>query len=355
MQLQCSDEDNLPELVLQTLSALYNFILSEAVKDDDGYVSAEYAYHLHDILEVVIYAQAPITPEALSDILCMHLDDLDAYLAPLHSVLVVPDAHSANEVVRPLHQSFPDFVRQQGDIVHPMLAMDYATAHKNVAERCFFQLNKLLHSNMCGIKDASLCNHEVPDLPARLIEHVSAALLYSCRYGLTHLLEHIRIAGSQSQVPCGLFEFCEEHLLHWIELLSLMGDLDKVKENLSELITVTIVRIVSIPTHFRHLTYYQEQGCLSVNMELHSLLNDVYCLLTDYQVPITTNALHVYHSGVVSMPECALRRQGLDLPIATLISERSREWQSATADSQDFPVTPSTGASSTLLSPRLTC
>jgi hypothetical protein len=83
------------------LEKLYIHILAEAVKDDDGHMSTEYAHHLHDILEVMIYAQAPITPQALSDLLAMDLSELDAYLAPLHSVLVVPDAHSADEVVCP--------------------------------------------------------------------------------------------------------------------------------------------------------------------------------------------------------------------------------------------------------------
>jgi hypothetical protein len=228
------------------LEKSYIHILGEAVKDDDGYVSAEYAHHLHDILEVVIYALAPITPQALSDLLCMDLYDLYAYLAPLHSVLVVPDPHSANEVVRPLHQSFPDFVRQQGSVVHSELAMDAALAYNHVAEHCFFQLSEHLHYDMCDLKNASLFNHEVSDLPTRLKRHISVALRYSGRYGLTHLLEHIRVAGSRSQIPFGLDQFCAKHLLHWIELLSLTGDLDETKQTLSEIITVTSVRILTI-------------------------------------------------------------------------------------------------------------
>jgi hypothetical protein len=106
------------------LEKLYIHILGEAVKNNDGIMIAEYAHHLHDILEVVIYAQTPITPQALADLLCMDLNDLGAYLAPLHSVIVVPDALSPDEVVRPLHQSFPDFVRRQSGIVHSKLAMD---------------------------------------------------------------------------------------------------------------------------------------------------------------------------------------------------------------------------------------
>jgi hypothetical protein len=224
------------------LEKLYIHILREAVQDDYGVMSAEYAHHLHNILEVVIYAQTPITPQALADLLHMKLNDLDAYLAPLHSVLMVPDAHNADEVVRPLHQSFPDFVRQQGSVVHWKLAMDAALAHKHVAEHCFSQLNKLLHYNMCNLMDASLFNHEVTDLQTRVSEYISAALRYSCRYWMSHCLEHFRAADSPTQVPIGLDVFCAKHLLHWIEVLSLTQDMNAVQQGMPKVISMMHVR-----------------------------------------------------------------------------------------------------------------
>jgi hypothetical protein len=224
------------------LEKLYIHILREALRDHDGIMRAADAQQLHDILEVVIYVQEPITPHALSDILVMDLDDLCAYLSLLSSVLVVPDARSVDKVVRPLHQSFPEFVRHQGGIVHSKLAIDAALAHKNIAERCLSQLISLLHYNMCNLKDASLFNDEVSDLQNRLKEHISAALRYSCRYWLTHWLEHFRAAGSQAQVPLGLYTFCKQHLLHWIEVLSFTEDMNAVQRVMPELILITNVR-----------------------------------------------------------------------------------------------------------------
>jgi hypothetical protein len=225
------------------LEKLYMHILSEAVQDNDGIMRAEDAQHLHDILEVVIYAQEPITPRALSDLLGMDLYDLNAYLSPLHSVLVVPDVTTIDGKLRSLHQSFPDFVRQQGGIVHPKLTMNATLAHKNVAEYCFSTLNKLLRFDICNIKDASHFNHEVSDLLTRLNEHVSAALHYSCRYWPIHCLEHLRAAGAQAQEPIGLAAFCEQHLLHWIEVLSLTEEMNAVQRVMPELISVTNVSV----------------------------------------------------------------------------------------------------------------
>jgi hypothetical protein len=224
------------------LEKLYFHILAEAVKDKRGNIRAAYAVRLHDILEVVIFAREPVTPQCLSDLLDMDRGELEAYLTLLRSVLAVPHTSSPEGVVRPLHQSFPDFVRQQGALVHPQLTMYLTVADKKLAERCLGPLNNLLRFDICHIKDASLFNREVSTLKTRLNEHISAALRYSCRCWPSHLLEHIRAAGSQAEVPLGLAEFCEEHLLHWIEVLSLMGNMNVVQRVMPDLILVMNVR-----------------------------------------------------------------------------------------------------------------
>jgi hypothetical protein len=227
------------------LERLYTHILSEALKDDDGNFNDEYLPHVCNILEAVIFAQAPLTRQALSDLLDMDIDDLDAYLSPLRSVLVVPDTTSADGVVRPLHQSFPDFVREQGGFVHPKLTIDATVAELHLTERCMVQLNKLLHFNMCGLHNPSLFNDEVSDLEIRLRQYLTVALRYSCRFWFTHWLAHIRAAGSQAQLPHGLDDFCAEHLLHWIEVLSLTKSLSAVQGGTTELMVDVLVRCLT--------------------------------------------------------------------------------------------------------------
>jgi hypothetical protein len=224
------------------LEKLYIHILAEAIRDNDGNMSSEYAEHLHDILEVVIFAREPLTPHALSDLLDMDREELEAYLAPLHSLLFVPDANSADGVIRPLHQSFPDFVRQQGGLVHPKLAIHLTLAERHVAEHCFFQVNKLLRFNICDVTDVSLFNHEILDMKTRR-NRISAALRYSCKYWATHWLEYLQSAGSQAEVPLGFDAFCRQHLLHWIEVLSFTGEMNAVQRVMRELISVVNVRL----------------------------------------------------------------------------------------------------------------
>jgi hypothetical protein len=223
------------------LEKLYIHILTETIRDDDGNISTEYGDQLHNILELVIFAREPLTPQALSDLLDMDRAELRAYVSPLCSVLVVPDASDTEGVIRPFHQSFFDFIREKGGLVHSTLTMHIMLAEKHITEHCLFQLNKLLYFDVCDIKNAALFNHEILDLKNRL-NRISAALRYSCKYWPTHWLEDLRTAGYQAQVPLGLNVFCGQHLLHWIEVLSLTGEMNAVQQVMPELVSVIEVR-----------------------------------------------------------------------------------------------------------------
>jgi hypothetical protein len=53
-----------------------------------------------------------------------------------------------------------------------------------------------------------------------------------------HWLEHIRTARAGSLIPSGLEAFCAQHLLHWIEVLSLTGNLSTVQQAMPDLMSV---------------------------------------------------------------------------------------------------------------------
>jgi hypothetical protein len=218
------------------LDDLYLRIVTQAVSDDDGTVSSKYVHRLRAILEVIIFARRPLTPHALSQLLNIDAHELHGYLTTLNSVLVIPDASSSDGVVRPLHQSFPDFVCQYSGQVHPDLAIDAATANAHFTEHCLGRLNKDLRLDICNIRDSSLFNNEVEDLEGRLRTHVPLALRYSCEFWPVHCLSCMPSTDLQYQVPIGLVEFCHNHLLHWIELLSLIDGLNVIPRVISKLL-----------------------------------------------------------------------------------------------------------------------
>jgi hypothetical protein len=205
---------------------LYFDILLQAVSDYNGTVNPESVRRLRDIIEIVIFAQHPLTPRALSELLNIKTDELISYLSTLVSVLVIPDANSSDGVIRPLHQSFHDFVCQHSGRVHDDLAIDATIANVHLTEYCLSRLSQDLHFDMCEIRDPSLFNVEVEDMQDRLEKYVSLALRYSCEFWAVHCLYTVQASGSQGEVPLGLLEFCNTHLLHWIELLSLVNGLN---------------------------------------------------------------------------------------------------------------------------------
>jgi hypothetical protein len=227
------------------LNQLYQRIVVQAISDDDGTVNLKYVHRLRAILEVIIFARIPLTPRALSDLLDIDAYKLNGYLATLDSVLVVPDASSSDGVVRPLHQSFPDFVCQHGGRVHRDLAINPTTANAHLTEHCLARLNKELHFDMCDIRDPSLFNVEVQDMKDRLRKHISLALRYSCEFWAVHCLHYVQASGPQHEVPLGLLEFCNTHLLHWIELLSLINGLNDILRIMPTLLIVFEVSLAS--------------------------------------------------------------------------------------------------------------
>jgi hypothetical protein len=113
--------------------------------------------------------------------------------------------------------------------------MNIARDHLRMTEHCFRLLNEYLKYDICAIRDPSRFNAEMADLKARLHEHVPHWLRYACRFWAVHLIEHIRAAGSQLQIPLGLVRFCSEHLLHWIEVMSLIQELHQAQQVMIEL------------------------------------------------------------------------------------------------------------------------
>jgi hypothetical protein len=242
-------------------------------------------------------------------------------------VLEVPDASDPDGVVRVMHQSFPDFVRQKGGLVHSEMTIHGTVAEKQLAKLCMSQLNRRLRLNICNLDDPSLFNDEIADLEIRLRQYVTAALRYSCRFWIMHWLQHIRAAGARAQVPDGLHDFCAEHILHWIEVLSLTGNLRAVQRAILNLMLEVEVRYLTLESIGSVLNGSHQSHFDWKSMELVKLLSDARFLMRDYHTPITLSALQVYYSGAVSMPECDLRKKTMDVSTAHLISKREPGWQ----------------------------
>ena len=77
-----------------------------------------------------------------------------------------------------------------------------------------------LKQDICAVGDPTKFNSEIMDLDQRLDKHLPEHLRYACRLWHWHLADIVESNDVYNQVKRFLFT----HLLHWIEVMSLLDD-----------------------------------------------------------------------------------------------------------------------------------
>jgi hypothetical protein len=68
-------------------------------------------------------------------------------------------------------------------------------------------------------------NSDIKDLPKRQAEHVGPALAYACRSWAKHLSSSRGTDADIGSIVESVMHFFEHHLLSWLEVLSIEGNL----------------------------------------------------------------------------------------------------------------------------------
>jgi hypothetical protein len=196
---------------------------------------------LRTILVTLVLVQQQLPADGIAMMAGVDKHQCHEYLRHISALLNYQ--YELDEPVRLMHLSFPDFLSDplrcfelSGYVVNPEID------HLRIVEHCLKLMINHLQYDICHIRDSSLFNAEVFNLKDRLAQYVSGPLRYACRFWVAHWLEHIRVAGSRSKVPSALEEFCSQHLLHWIEVLSLTGDLYLLLRVMPNLVSAMNVR-----------------------------------------------------------------------------------------------------------------
>jgi hypothetical protein len=199
------------------LDTLYMHVVSQALKHSGIKPQA-----VRDVLASLVILHEQMKVVALAALNGIKKEDCQAIVRSLASVILYN--HAFEESIRPIHLSFSDFLLDR-DRSTDAYVVDVSAHHLRLAERCLRIMNECLRKDICEIGDSSLFNTEVTDLNQRLASRVPPQLRYACRFW--HV--HSEMAGTVSAgVASYLEEFCQKHLLHWLELLSLLGELPVV-------------------------------------------------------------------------------------------------------------------------------
>jgi hypothetical protein len=240
LRLQQVLDQDVDEVAFQhkPLDGMYLQIIAGAAQTSGNPLPHERA--LADILSTVVLLQEPMHAPALAS-LAGEGQRAGAILPLLSAVLLVDDTAP----VRLFHPSFPDFITDKGRCSDARFLVKRVGGHLQLAIRCLEIMNFNLRENICDLEDPSLPNNEVTDLELRLEHAASPELRYACQYWHVHIC--LAAITSPELVKC-LEIFCASHLLHWVELLSLLGDIQRLMGSNSMRSLLTCLE-VSTPMH----------------------------------------------------------------------------------------------------------
>ena len=200
-----------PREAESALDALYSTALCASGNWDRHGVAADFCA----VLGVIVTAREP-----LSDITIDHVLGFDG---PRSSTFILSRLHcllqwTQGQAARPLHASFADYLTDPNRCGGQPWFIDVSVHHELLARGCFQIMKAELKFNICHLKTSYVFNDNVPDLNARIQDHIPVYLSYACRFWADHLQETKCTPTALSDVDDLL---CHQ-LLFWLEVLSLI-------------------------------------------------------------------------------------------------------------------------------------
>jgi hypothetical protein len=118
---------------------LYQRVLEDAVNDRTGHFQDDVASVVDGILRVVVYTFHPISVRSITNLLELNnidVENLENDLQGLSPVLLIPERGNIEGIVRPLHESFPEFLRTV-KLQRPIkLPLDSGLSHARLTHAC---------------------------------------------------------------------------------------------------------------------------------------------------------------------------------------------------------------------------
>ena len=210
------------------INSLYAAILRQAYcdlgPDNQNSENKEVYRHFRSVVGAVLLAFNPLSMKSLSSLLHDFDTPPDIFTAldPLHSLLLVPE--TTEDPVRIFHKSFPDFLTDPKRCQDMQFFVDPAVHHTEILLSCLQLMEQRLRRNICDLDYSPL--NEVNDLSDCRKEHIGDVLEYACQFWTKHLVKSPSSGPNAEKVQKEIEKFFTTHLLHWIEVLIIMKNLN---------------------------------------------------------------------------------------------------------------------------------
>jgi len=153
----------------------------------------------------------------LAQLLQISFNMVSRTLNSLRSVLHVPEDES--QAVRLFHLSFRDFLQDSQRCTDFRFQIDEKERHTSLFRRCMSHISQL-EENICGLWGPGVLITEIPN--NMIQKSIPPHVRYACRYWLDHWRLGNPLAMEEDIKT--IREFLEQHFLHWLERLSLIGE-----------------------------------------------------------------------------------------------------------------------------------
>ena len=194
---------------------MYFLILSKLFIEGHDEANEEMARLFKKIVGSVVILSETLSIAAIAKLLATSIAETKQTFKHLHSVLSIPDSEAAP--VQMFHLSFQNFLLDSRRCRDPRLSVNKNTAHEDLFACSLELLSGYLKRDICDLKGPGTLTSEIDK--DRVNTHIHAGVQYACRYWVSHLVA--TRTGLRDATP--VHTFLQQHFLHWVEALSLMG------------------------------------------------------------------------------------------------------------------------------------
>ncbi|KAK6518731.1 hypothetical protein TWF506_005869 [Arthrobotrys conoides] len=234
-----------------------------------------------NLLGAILVPKSPMSRRDVSQLLNIDEITLLHKLRPFHSVLHVPQ--DPTESIRPYHLSFQEFLLDPRTKDVTDFCIDTAKVHSNIVKWCVSFLNNTLKRNICSQEPSWDIHHEREEKKAAkaAAEYTVPATRYACRFWMEHAIESGQPPIDNGQVH----QFLEKHLLHWLELSTILDPFFT-----SQILPELLIRL-------RRMTSDGNSPGLS------ALLYEIFQFVSENRTLLTTYPLQIYTRAILDTSE----------------------------------------------------
>jgi len=202
------------------LDAIYTQILRHSVlgaTDTDEH--EELLRRFKECIGSVVMMSDMIPRKNLARLLFLPKWKVELTLMPLNSVLNVPLIE--DQPIRILHPSFRDFLLDRRRCFDIRFWIDDKERHINLFRNCLELMSAHLRQDICDLREPGIL---VPEIPDNIIKDaIELDIRYACRYWVYHFQQGNSVREDNDRI----LQFLRQHLLHWLEVLCLVGQVSE--------------------------------------------------------------------------------------------------------------------------------